>query len=118
MTKEDILGGLRRIEPANGEQWEKEIAQLVASLGTTDNIEIKSDIPNPMALTKLMNWALWAERKGFDGTEEIVTSFISDYLKYRVSLNRQGRSEIVRAISAINEKIHTTLTGRKEDGNL
>ena len=116
MPKEHLISGFSKLESTQVDQWDKEIAGLVSSLAKKEDIELKSDLNNPMAITRLVNWAIWAENSGFTGTKTIVDQFIKDYLMFRVSYNRQGRSEIVRAISAINEKVKTSILGRKNEG--
>lgn len=111
---QSILKGLQKIENETS-AWDTEIAQLVGSLGKKSDIELKTDLPNPLAVAQLKAWARWAESVGFTGTKRLINEFIKDYLELRVSKDRKGRIEIVKAISAINERMKTGLLGKRKE---
>lgn len=111
---QSLLAGLTKVENESN-AWDKEVAQLVSSLAKKGDIELKTDIKNPMAVAKLLAWADWAESKGYSGTRKIVKDFLKNYMEISVSRDRKGRIEIVRSISAINEKMRTNILGHKQE---
>ena len=110
----NIFEGLTPVKPGNESQLDRELAQLVSSLMTLDNLELKSEVINPLNLTRLKTFGQWAEREGIDGAGKLIDDFIDYYLRYMVSNKRQGRSEVVRSISEIKTKMAKTLMGPKE----
>jgi hypothetical protein len=81
---------------------------------TTDNIELKSEINNPLNLTKLKIIGAWVKQQGMPGVDGTINLFVQDYLKFMVSHNRQGRLEVVKAISEFKSQIKKTLMGPRE----
>lgn len=111
----NIFEGLEPIRPGPPEsQLDKELAQLVSSLMTLENIELKSEVNNPLNLTRLKLFGRWAASEGISGADKAVDEFIEYYLRYYVSHRRQGRLEVVRAISEWKSKIQKTLLGPRE----
>jgi hypothetical protein len=108
-----LMDGMERVE-SNATQMDKELAQLVSSLMTVENIELKSELKNPLNLTRLGGVANWCNDQDLKSSKPVIDSFILDYLKYMVSNKRQGRSEVVKAISEIKNQMKRTLMGNKE----
>lgn len=77
--------------------YEKILSQLL----TEGNIDLKSDLKNPMALTQLASLSKWCEKEKLTKTQEMIDSFIEKYLRYMVSHNRKSRTEIVQAFNDI-----------------
>jgi hypothetical protein len=109
-----IFDGLRARED-DSNKLSKELAQLVSSLQTKQDIELKTEIFNPLAIARLREFASWGEREGLVGIGKITEVFIQKYLEYMVSYNRQGRAEVVRAISEMHrQEIKRTIMGKEE----
>jgi hypothetical protein len=108
-----LFDGMTQVQ-GKGSDLDKEVAQLVSSLMTTSDMEIKSEIKNPLNLTRLKEFGRWCTMEKMDGCEEIIDEFIMNYLKYMVSHNREGRTEVVRAISEMVKKMHHGLLGDRE----
>jgi hypothetical protein len=108
------MGALQGLVPVDttGNQLDKEFAQLVGSLMTVDNLEFKTELRNPLAMTQLLSMAEWADSEGMD-VFEITKAFCDSYKKHMVSYNRQGRSEVVKAISEIRQQMKKTIMGNR-----
>jgi len=48
----NIFEGLTPVKPGNESQLDRELAQLVSSLMTLDNLELKSEVINTLNLTR------------------------------------------------------------------
>lgn len=109
-----IFEGLRPRE-GTGSQLDKELAQLASSLMTKSDIELKTEIGNPLAIARLRAFGAWSEKEGLIGIEELTNNFIDKYLEYMVSYKRQGRGEVVRAISEMKKReVQKTLLGDRD----
>jgi len=109
----NMLEGLTPVGGAES-KLDKELAELVSSLMTTDNIELKSEVPNPLNLTRLKLMGVWAKQQDMPAIERTINVFIENYLKHMVSNKRQGRFEVVKAISEFRKQIKSSLMGPKE----
>jgi hypothetical protein len=114
----DIMGALQGLVPidSTGNQLDKEFAQLVGSLMTLDNLEFKTEIRNPLAMTQLLAMAQWAESEGME-VLEITNTFCDSYKKHMVSYKRQGRAEVVRAISEIRQQMKRNIMGAEQNAD-
>jgi hypothetical protein len=110
-----LLDGLPKMTGTDS-QLDKELAQLVASLMTTENIELKSEVKNPLNVVKLKTMGAWIEEQKVDGVQVVVDKFVDDYLRIMVSHRRQGRLEVVKAISEMKAAMRKTLLGPREEG--
>lgn len=95
---------------------EQEFGKLLSSLADENQIEIKTDLESPLALTQLRAVGRWYEKAGFKGSKKIIEDFITDYSKYRVSYQRKGRGELVSAIQQIKEIISRGILGKTNEG--
>lgn len=109
------MGALQGLVPVDttGNQLDKEFAQLVGSLMTENNLDFKTELRNPMAMTQLLAMAAWADSEGME-VLEITKAFCESYKKHMVSYNRQGRSEVVKAISEIRQQMRKGLMGNRD----
>lgn len=110
-----LMDGLPQINTQTS-QMDKELAQLVSSLMTVNDLELKSEINNPLNLTRLKQFGRWAESEGMEGSKAIIDGWISDYLKYMVSHKREGRKEVVSAISQMAARMSRSLLGKNDEG--
>ncbi|MDD4972483.1 MAG: hypothetical protein PHT07_23885 [Paludibacter sp.] len=93
---------------------DKELANLLGSLMDKKDIELKSEIANPLNLTRLKLFGIWCRKENIPGAEQAINEFIQYYLMYMVSHQRRGRLEVVKAISEFKSRIQKTLFGPKE----
>jgi hypothetical protein len=67
-----------------------------------EHLLMKTELPNPMAYTKLQLIAKWCRDNQLKKSTETISSFLSDYALNMVSNKRESRKETERMISAIN----------------
>jgi len=81
--------------------------KILKELLTTENLEIKTDIPNPLAITRLKILSIAIkkefERLGIDRSKsgDALEDTILWLLTYRISYQRQSRKEIIDAYKAL-----------------
>lgn len=105
----DILDqGMTPID--SDESFEKILRALMES----KDIELKTEIPNPLGLAKLKALSVYLKAEKYKDSSGTINAFIEYFLKYMVSNKREGRKEIVQAISeglkrekSIGEKLTT-----------
>lgn len=100
-----LLDDLQSMEPV---QVEKILEQLLDS----KDVELKSEVHNPIALSKLKALAIALEICKLKNSSKVIDKFIEWYLKYMVSYKRQSRKEAVNAIARMLEERETTITHR------
>lgn len=72
------------------------------------DIEMKTEIKNPLAISKLRCIAAELDRRGMANASQIITDFVDNYLLNMVSYNRKRSGEIVegfKLILAHNERM-------------
>lgn len=106
-----LLGGLIRRE---NETYEKILVRLLEP----DNVETKTQVDNPIALTRLDILSSWLRNEGVKGAANLVKDFAHDYRINMVSYKRQSRTEVVKALTegirqerTLAEKLTTTPSG-------
>jgi len=77
---------------------------LVSLLKADKDLDFKTHINSPMALTGLYLLGKQLKSNQLIISAKIIETFIEKYLKYMVSYNRLGRTEIVKAISSLLDK--------------
>lgn len=93
ITSPDVMGGLAPVDI--DETYEKILRALLQS----NDIELKTEIQNPLALARLKALATYLNSVGYVKSKKTIEDFIEFYLKYMVSNKREGRKEIIQAIS-------------------
>ena len=88
------------------------LKEILDTLFTKDNIELKSDVKNPLALSILKSIAVTADNVGMVKTGETLFYFIVNLLEFMVSFQRKGRQEFVDAFKS------TTPSFEYQTGNL
>jgi hypothetical protein len=80
------------------------IQQILNNLLSDDkNLELKTQIDKPLNLSVFYMFADSLKSFGFDDISNLLKSWISIFLKYMVSDDRQSRKEVIRAISSLNQ---------------
>ena len=97
----DLFGDLVRDDETT--DW-----KILDKLLCDDDIEMKTEIKNPLAVSKLRCIAAELTRRDMAKAGEIITAFIDNYLLNMVSFNRKRSGEIVegfKQILAHNERM-------------
>jgi hypothetical protein len=68
---------------------------------TNDDIALKTELHNPLALAQLKTLAEYFKTINFTNCEKTINAFITAYCEYMVSYKRQGRLEIVKGIAGM-----------------
>lgn len=80
---------------------------LLALISDKDNIELKTEIHNPFALTLINMFGKIFKKKGYARTDKFIADLIQIYLEYMVSNKRKSRTEIEHILSSWFEKLNT-----------
>ncbi len=86
------------------------IEQILNALLNDTNIELKTQIVNPLGLTTLKTISEKLNNEKCIKCANTINTFIDWYLRYMVSWNRQSRDEIVRSVIALRVKEEKTPT--------
>lgn len=78
------------------------VEKILAQLLTKEDIELKTNIPNPMAITKLSMIADYLEGNQMPITCAVIRSFVQHYLELAPSKNGERAKQIVKAFSDIS----------------
>lgn len=73
--------------------------RILISLLDPEKIDTKTEVELPMPLAQLYTMALILKLEGVDDLSQIIIGFIDKYLVYMVSRNREGRREIIQALT-------------------
>lgn len=73
---------------------------ILSEMIDSRNIEMKTEISQPINLAKLYVVAQCLKDDGYEGAGQRIEDFINRYLLYQVSYNRQSRKEIIEALIA------------------
>ena len=73
---------------------EENIEKIIANLLDEKNIELKTEIRNPLALTVLTLVGDYFGENGYNDTKDLIDKFVNRYLKYMVSFKRKSRQEV------------------------
>ena len=73
--------------------------QILNSLLNKEDIEVKTEIPNPLNLSRLKVLETYLRNRKMKVSAELINDFIYFFLVYMVSYRRKGREEVVRVLS-------------------
>lgn len=82
---------------------EDSIEKILGNLLTDNNIELKTEINNPFALSVLKTIQKYLKEKKLQKSSGFIKIFIKYLLKYYVSYERKSRTEIVDAVKGMIE---------------
>ena len=77
---------------------------LVRMMESDEHIFLKTDYNKPRAVTKLQAWAKYFESINCPRTSELISGYVIDYSRNRVSFRREGRKEIIKALQEIRRQ--------------
>lgn len=79
-------------------------SQIIKSLIEPSNVELKTELSNPQAVTALTILADWCEAERMTKTSELINSYLTRYRIDMVSNSRKSRTEVVTAVSELRAK--------------
>jgi len=97
---------------------EVNLEKILAELLKKDDIEMKTDIENPQAVSLAMTTADYLESRNMNKTAKLMRQMVNYTLLYNVSKGRKSRTEIVEAFKAmymLEQKKKRKLLGSDED---
>lgn len=68
------------------------------------NLDLKTQIIRPKQLASLKVFSNLLDQLKYKKSNKILESFITIYLRYMVSFERQSRKEIIKAVSSLFER--------------
>lgn len=74
---------------------------ILSDLIEPQNVEMKTEIAQPINLAKLATLAKACENEGYTRTKTVLDYFINRYLVFNVSHNRESRKEVIEGLKAI-----------------
>jgi len=79
---------------------EVNLEKILAELLKKDDIEMKTDIENPQAVSLAMTTADYLESRNMNKTAKLMRQMVNYTLLYNVSKGRKSRTEIVEAFKS------------------
>lgn len=73
--------------------------EILNSLLSPENIELKSDIKNIAIFTRLKTQAFYLRSIGWEDVANLIEEAIKNYLLYSVSKNRLSRAETIQGVT-------------------
>ena len=96
---------------------DESIERILVRLLQSDDIALKTDLPNAMNVVKLQAIADILIKEGMIESGEVINNWVTNYMKDMVSSKRKGRGEIVKALTdRIQSEERSRWTGRVKDG--
>jgi len=74
---------------------------LVSLIDGTKDIDLKTEISDPMGLTVLTLSKDYLKSLGLPLSSKLVELFIDIFLRYQISKDRKSREEVIRALEAL-----------------
>lgn len=85
---------------------ELDVNTILNKLLTNDDIALKTELHNPLAIAQLKTLADYLESIKLKKCAATINNFITAYCEFMVSYKRQGRLEIAKAVSRLlNEQV-------------
>lgn len=88
------------------------VEQIVNELMNDKNLILKTEIPNPDALLKLMDIERWLRSSNCPKSATVVRHHIDDFVLVMVSYDRKRVLEIIDALAKINEAKKISMTDK------
>lgn len=80
---------------------DEENFKMVNSLFSTENLEHKTDLTNPLKFSILKQLQLYLKNKNLLMSANILEQFINTSFSYLISKNRSGRTEFVSVLQSL-----------------
>lgn len=111
---ENLIGELQAYEGDS-------VEQILRDLLNDKNIELKTELKNPLMMSKARLLVTWCRAEGLTTTADLLEAFIEFYVRDMVSYNRSSRTEITQAIAEIMKRdqgLKQRLLGGSEEGGI
>ena len=79
------------------------ITTLNNLLDGSNDLDLKTHIVKPKQLASLISYANYLKTIGLTKTSKLIIDFVKDFLRKMVSYKRLSRTEIIKAISNLQE---------------
>lgn len=79
--------------------------QILANLLSPENVEMKTEIQNPLGFSGLAMFSEYLVRLGFTKSANLINRFLKTHFIYCVSKNRGSRNEVIEAFKNANISI-------------
>lgn len=93
---------------------EVSLHNILVNLLDKNNIEMKTEISNPSAISVLVIIAIHYKKRGLEVPYVILKSWIKRYLEFMVSHDRLSRKEVIQALQLFNEQNRDIRTTTKD----
>jgi len=80
---------------------ENELSKLISELINDRNIELKTEISNPLIMSILDSLGDYLEQKGLKQSSNLLKSFLFWFRVNMISFNRKSRTEYIKAINSL-----------------
>jgi len=80
---------------------ENEFSKLISELINDKNIELKTEISNPLVMSILDSLGEYLEQKGLKQSSSLLKTFLFWFRVNMISFNRKSRTEYIKAISSL-----------------
>lgn len=87
----------------NANETSEQYKLLKELISSDENLEMKTEITNPLYLAILKTYSEYLKRNKFDAAHSHVEYFIKQFLVYNVSKKRKSRAEIVEAFKQMSQ---------------
>lgn len=88
----DVFAGMQQLE-------DETVEKIVVSMLNPENVEMKTRVAVPLALSRMELMGTWYEIEGFPDAKKVVDAFCKFFRVNEVSLDGKSREEIVRILS-------------------
>jgi len=89
---------LSPLDLVKGEDFES-LNKILLAMLNDENLELKTEIRNPLAVTQLVLLGKWLKLEGFEDCEKLINAFVLEYRTNMVSNNRMSREEVTTCIA-------------------
>ena len=73
--------------------------QILEHLLTPDDIQLKTDLRDPLTVTRMQTHTMMSMDKGFTRCADLTATIVDNYMLNMVSYKRQSRGEVVTVLS-------------------
>ena len=93
VSSEGIIPGLFE------SQEENSFHKILTDLIDSENVALKTEIANPLAVAQLKIIAISLQNEALEQSSAVILEFIEWFLTYMVSYDRKSRTEIIAALT-------------------
>ena len=97
MTESGLFDGMDEVDDISFQQI------LNNLLNAENNLNLKTQVNKPKQLASLFILSKYLEKNNFENSGKLLESFINIFLEYMISYRREGRKEVIRALTNLIE---------------